>query len=614
MHASRSRTSLSFAPILPPALRKWAELIEPALHRLLIPDRIVHALESVRQSSVAVEFARRLLDFLDIRLDVQEADLLRVPANGPIVAVANHPFGIVEGLVLLALLGRVRPDSKILANSLLGAIAELRASLILVNPFETREAHRQNLAPLREACRWLSGGGLLAVFPGGEVASLNWMEHSVTDPHWKTTAARLASRAHCPVLPVFFMGANSVPFQLAGALHPALRTLSLVHEFQKLSGKTVRVRIGNPIPPSVLARYRDAKHATAYLRSRTFFLANRSGPTSVPPPSHLTTRVRAVALPAAKRLLSEEVAALPADCELAVNKDFAVYLTAARAIPRLLDEIGRCREVAFCEAGEGTGCDTDLDRFDRYYQHLFLWSKTDSRVAGAYRLAVTTDVLPQFGSTGLYTSTLFRFHRQFFERIGPAVELGRSFVMPEYQKNYSSLLLLWKGIVRAVQRRPEAPVLFGAVSISNRYQAASRGLMVNYLSVRASHELARFVQPRRPFRHPAMRDGQIRRFATVAADIEDVSLSIADIEDDAKGVPVLLRQYLKAGGRLLGFNLDPSFSDVLDALIVADLRTAPVALLERCMGYVEARAFMGVGGAGGSACVPEIICSPAVSE
>lgn len=171
--------------------------------------------------------------------------------------------------------------------------------------------------------------------------------------------------------------------------------------------------------------------------------------------------------PGDEPLLAEEVAALPAECKLAANGAFALYLAPAAAIPRLLKEIGRCREVSFWAVGEGTGHATDLDRFDSYYQHLFVWSKIDSRLAGAYRLAVTTDVLSKFGIGGLFTSTLFRFHARFFERIGPAVELGRSFVVPEYQKNYVPLLLLW-GITRVVQRRPKAPVLFGAVSISNR--------------------------------------------------------------------------------------------------------------------------------------------------
>ena len=268
-----------------------------------------------------------------------------------------------------------------------------------------------------------------------------------------------------------------------------------------------------------------------------------------------------------------------------------MYLAHSRQIPSLLREIGRCRELAFRNAGEGTEQHLDLDRFDEHYEHLFLWHKADRRLAGAYRLVVTSDVLPRFGVGGLYTSTLFRFHPDFFRRMGPALELGRSFVMPEYQKNYAALLLLWKGITKAVQRRPEAPVLFGAVSISREYSSASRSLITAYLSDRATHELARMVVPRRKFRERAMRNSQVRRLATISADIDDISLSIADIEDDGKGIPVLIRQYLKAGGRVLGFSVDPDFSNTLDALMLADLRSAPQALLERYMGRSEAQRF-----------------------
>jgi putative hemolysin len=429
------------------------------------------------------------------------------------------------------------------------------------------------------------------VFPAGEVAHLDWKEHSVTDPQWKTSAARLALHARCVVVPAFFEGANSISFQLAGILHPGLRTMALAREFGRMRGRSVRLRIGSPIRHAMLAGYRNAEEATAYMRSRTFFLSNRSEPAPAPFSPFASPRVRTIAPPGAERLLSGEVAALPAECELAGDRNYSVYLAPASRIPRMLAEIGRCREVAFRKVGEGTGKHADLDRFDEHYQHLFLWNKTDSRLAGAYRLAATSDVLPRFGSPGLYSSTLFRFHPHFFERIGPAVELGRSFVVPEYQKNYAALLLLWKGITRAVGRRPEAPVLFGAVSISPEYRAASRSLMTAYLSDRAAHELTRLVTARREFRDRTPRNQQIKRLAAVAADIEDLSLSIADIEDDGKGVPVLIRQYLKAGGRVLGFSVDPNFSDTLDALILVDLRRAPLALLERCMGRMEAQAF-----------------------
>ena len=589
MQASPPRLPFSLAPILPAALRGLAEPLQPALHRLLIPDEVMEGLETARRSGAGGAFVQSLLYNLDISFAVAEGDIARIPASGPAIVVANHPYGIVEGLILAALLDRVRPDSKILANSMLGAITEMRDRMILVNPFETPDAHAGNLAPVREVFKWLSRGGLLAVFPAGEVAHLHWKQHSVTDPPWKTAAARFALRARCPVIPMFFEGANSVPFQLMGTIHPGLRTASLPREFHKMRGKTVRLRIGNAIPYSVLAGYQDAEMATAYLRSRTFFLSNR---TALAPPAQPKPHVEPISLADSPSGVSVEVAALPPECELTGNSDFTVYLSNAAAIPRTLQEIGRCREVAFRDAGEGTGEDMDLDRFDGDYLHMFLWHKTGRRVAGAYRLVFTADVLPRSGVSGLYTSTLFKFDPQFFHRIGPALELGRSFIMPSYQKSYAPLLLLWKGITAVVQRRPETPVLFGAVSISREYQAASRVLLATYLSGHASHELARFVQPRKRFWHPAMFDGSIRRFAAMAADIEHVSLSIADIEHDAKGVPVLLRQYLKAGGRVLGFNVDRRFSEVLDALVVTDLRRAPLPLLERCMGRAEARAFL----------------------
>jgi putative hemolysin len=583
------QTSFPIPPVLPPPLNAWADPLIPAIRKLFVPGDVIASLEQARKSGTGARFAQGLLDCLEARFTLSESDLARIPSRGAAVVVANHPYGILDGLILMVMLARVRSDVKILANSWLRWIDEMQEQLILVNPFETAAANLENRGSLRRALSLLSGGGLLATFPAGEVAHLDWREHSVTDPAWKTTATRLALRARCPVVPVFFEGANSVPFQVAGLLHPSLRTMGLAREFAKMRGKTVRLRIGSPVAHNTLAAYRDAGQATNYLRHRTFFLANRTDSTAASLAS--TPVIRTGEPPARDQLLSEEVASLPADCELTGDKSFSVYLAHSRQIPALLQEIGRCRELAFSKVGEGSGQRLDLDRFDGYYQHLFLWNKQDRRLAGAYRLAVTSDVIPRFGAAGLYTSTLFRFHDGFFQKIGPALELGRSFVMPEYQKNYAALLLLWKGITRAVLRRPEAPVLFGAVSISQDYSAVSRSLITAYLSGKAAHELACMVAPRRKFRSRAMRNSQVQRLATLIGDIDGISLSIADIEEDGKGLPVLIRQYLKAGGRVLGFSVDPEFSNTLDALMIADLRSTPRALLERCMGREEAQVF-----------------------
>jgi putative hemolysin len=412
-------------------------------------------------SQTGAAFARCVLDELRITFAVDASDLDRIPRCGRAVIVANHPFGIAEGLILMALLDPIRKDFKIIANSLLSGISAISGNTVLVNPFETAGAVRQNQRPLRDCLRSLAGGGLLAMFPAGEVAHLRWEERSVTDPPWKTAAARLALRAEAPVVPVFFEGGNGLFFNLAGALHPGLRTLSLPREFGKMRHRPVHVRIGSAVPCSMLDTCGDAARATEYLRSRTFVLSNRPKPSAPYPHANLTlTGCGSIDLPA-NRSLSEEVTALPACCELAGNTEFSVFLAGASRIPRLLLEIGRQREAAFRQVGEGTGKRADLDRFDEHYQHLFLWSRTDGRLAGAYRLALTTDVLRQHGIGGLYTSTLFRYKPRFFDRLGPAVELGRSFICTEYQKSYAPLLLLWKGITRFVLRHPEAASLSG---------------------------------------------------------------------------------------------------------------------------------------------------------
>jgi putative hemolysin len=566
----------------------------PALENLLVPREVIDGFDKARHSGSGAQFAAGLLESLAIRFNVDDRDLSRIPQRGAAVLVANHPYGILEGLILTIVLHRLRPDFKILANSWLRPIQELRDQLILVNPFETRAASVENRAPLRTALRWLAGGGMLAAFPAGEVAHVDWKEQSVTDPPWKSSAARLALHKGCAVVPAFFEGANSVPFQIAGMLHPGFRTVALAREFARLSGRTIRLHIGSPIPHATLERYRDAEAATAYLRHRTFFLASRVGQAPWPARDALVApgRNQTTAPAADQTCIDDEVAALPAECELASDRSFSVYLADSRQIPALLREIGRCREVAFRNVGEGTGKQVDLDRFDEYYRHLFLWHKADRRLAGAYRLAVTTDVLPRHGIAGLYTSTLFRFEPAFFQRMGPAMELGRSFIVQEYQKNYAALLLLWKGITRLVLRRPEAPVLFGAVSISRQYSPASRSLLASWLSERAGHELSLLVTPRARFRGRLPRHSPVERLAAAACDIEDLSLSIADIEADGKGVPVLIRQYLRTGGRVLAFNVDAKFSNALDALMLADLRLAPPALLERCMGRPEAQSFL----------------------
>lgn len=543
-----------------------------------------------------------LLAEMKVKLDVQPADLERIPSKGPLVAVANHPFGVLDGAALAVLLSRVRPDVRILTNSLLEGIPELHEHCIFVDPFRTPSSADKNLKPLKQAMEWLRQGGALAVFPAGEVSQWNVREAQVTDPAWNTVAARLVRKTGASALPVYFCGRNSVAFQLLGLINPKLRTLFLLQEFLQQREKDVQIRIGGAIPAELIANLDSDEEATEYLRLRTYLLSYRGRKTISFPTKMLAALPRKaqeeIAPEVPSSFVINDIAALPAERLLVENADFAVYAARSSELPHALEELGRLREITFRAAGEGTGRSTDLDHFDAYYWHLLLWNKEKQELAGAYRAGNTDEIIRAHGIKGLYTNTVFRYDEQLFLKIGSALELGRSFVRLEYQRQYAPLLLLWKGIARFVAAHPETPVLFGAVSISNEYSSLSREMIVRYFEQREDgREFADLIHARTPFRAPRLRRWDCGAICGALRDLDELAEPVSDVEADGKGLPILLKQYAKVGGRLVGFNLDRKFSDVVDGLVIVDLRQTDPAVLERYMGkqgYAGFRHFHGI--------------------
>ncbi len=558
------------------------------VQNFLLPAELDRAWIAAAGGSGPEVFAR-FLSSLGVKYECGEEDLASIPQTGPAVLVANHPFGLVEGAIFGALLAKVRPDFRFLANSLLADIPALRDFVISVDVFGN--AAKSNWRSLRASIDWLQRGGVLVTFPAGEVSSLQFPQLAIADPAWNENITRLIQISGAAAVPAYFHGANGPGFHLAGMIHPRLRTALLPRELLNKRGRTIRVSIGRPVGPERVAELADHGEAIEYLRNRTHVLQARGAEKSwriellriEPRRAHIAGAVD-------PRAMRAEMEGLDADQKLIESGDYTVCAAGAGQIPNILREIGRLREISFREVGEGTGRSLDLDRFDAHYQHLWIWNAQTDEVVGAYRMQGTDAVRSKHD---LYTSTLFRFRPGLLERFHPALELGRSFVRPEYQRSYTALLLLWKGIGRYVARHPRYRVLFGPVSISRAYNRASRELIVSFLGARcANTDLAALVEPKRRFRSRRLATCDIPLLGSLIADVDELSDVVSDLEPDGKGVPVLVRQYLKVGGRILAFNVDADFSDVVDGLVVVDLAKMDRPLLEKYLGKDGAERFL----------------------
>jgi putative hemolysin len=569
--------------------------IERMVERVLAIGELAGLYAALRAKSDETPIAGRLLKHLEITERVSRKDLERIPRLGPTLLVVNHPFGILEGAVLLTVLLRIRSDVKILANGILETIPEIRNLLIPVDPLGDAGA-TLNHTGMRKAIEFLSGGGLLVIFPAGEVSHFQWRQRSITDPKWNPAIARMLAIASrqtkdISVVPVYVEGSNSLLFQAAGLVHRRLRTIMLARELLNKRRANVEVRIGSPVAAGKLLAIPSDDERTEYLRWRTYLLAARHEykPRTALPfvrAGARLTDLHPIAPPGDAAAMALEVARLPACRLLATSGGLSAYLASAQEIPAVLGEIGRLRELTFRTAGEGTGKSIDLDTFDSHYLHLFVWNESKGEIVGAYRLAGTDAVRSKFGTRGLYTGTLFKYGDEFLDRMGPALELGRSFVRIEHQKGFAPLLLLWKGIGKFVAQNPQYKILFGPVSISNQYQSTSRRLMVSFLERYLSlKEWAGLISSRNPFRS---REVHRRALPDALMDLDDLSAAVSDLEPGQTGLPVLLRQYLKLGGKLLGFNVDPQFANTLDGLIVVDLTKTEPKLLDRYLGKCPA--------------------------
>ena len=552
---------------------------------------VVH--ENIPLGLDAHSFARSALDGLGVSVSAESGTLQHIPVSGPCIVVANHPHGGLDGLAMVNVLLRRRPDVRIMANHLLRNFIELRETFIGVDPFGGAHAARYNVRAVREALSWLRAGGLLMLFPGGEVSSFNPARGAINDPPWDSGIGWVVEKSNAPVVPVFIEGRNSLLFQLAGLLHPRLRTVLLLREMLNHRGTMLKVRCGRLVDAEMLALLGTREKLAPFLETATYLLKTRDQfrrPWRLGRSGSRRSAKQAIAEAVDSERLRSEIAALPPTQRLVCGGGLEAWFARADQIPWSMQEIGRLRELSFRQVGEGTGKSVDIDLHDSYYVQLFVWNPAQAAIVGGYRLGEADRIIDRYGSRAMYVNTLFRFERALENELGMVLDVGRSFVRPEYQRDYSSLMLLWKGIGAFIARHPHYRILLGPVSISNDYHPVSQQLIVRFLQQNSMEpDRASMVKARHPFR------SRVQTSRLVDLDVSDlriISTLLNLVEDDDIGIPVLLRQYLKLNGRILGFNVDPDFNNSIDCLLWLDLTKTDSALLQKYMGAAEAAAFL----------------------
>ena len=532
------------------------------------------------------QFLTALLYHFKINYHLSPEELKRIPKEGPVVLVSNHPLGGIDGILLMHFLLQVRPDVKLMANFLLERATPLKKWIIAVNPFDAKQSEKSSVGGFRQVLRHLQNNRLFAVFPAGEVAA-KLKKQVPIDPEWNEATMRLIQRAKVPVVPIYFHARNSPLFYRLAKINGLLRTARLPAELLTQKFRTIDVRVGKAISIKDQSNHESVSAYSEFLRKKVYMLSNsfERKPILNRVPQPLRRRSKKV-LPIAPEVplssLENEINFLKeAKKSLLVSKDYELFLTPSSLIPNMLTEIGRQREIAFRAVGEGTNKSLDLDHFDADYLHLFLWDHSVKRLVGAYRLGLGKELMGTHGLSGFYLAELFKFESEIHPMLSNTIELGRAFVAKEYQQRPMPLFLLWKGIIHATLRHPDHTFLMGSVSISNQFSKFTKSLMIEFMR---SHYydpfLAQYITPKKEFKVKLNDADKEFVFDETSADLNKFDKLIDEVEPGNLRLPVLIKKYIKQNARVVSFNVDPLFNNAIDGLMYIKVKDIPASTMQ----------------------------------
>ncbi len=541
-----------------------------------------------------VAFLNALLDDFEIKFEIPVEDLKRLPKDGAYITISNHPLGGIDGILLLKLMLEKEPNFKIIANFLLHRIEPMKPYIMPVNPFENHKDAKSSVIGLKETLRHLADGKPLGMFPAGEVSTYKDGK-IVVDKPWEEGAIKLIKKANVPVVPIYFHAKNSKLFYFLSKLNDTFRTAKLPSELLSQKNRVIKVRIGKPISVNEQNEFTTTETYGEFLRKKTYMLSNAfENDHSFLKNTNLSLNSpkapKQIVLPANHEQILEEIAyCKDNDCRLLQSKNYEVFFITADKIPNILHEIGRLREITFRAIGEGTNESIDLDKYDQYYHHMFLWDNETQLIAGAYRMGLGSQIYPKYGIEGFYLHELFRFEPELFDMMSKSIEMGRAFICKEFQQKPMPLFLLWKGIVHTTLRFPEHKYLLGGVSISNQFSDFSKSLMIEFMK---SHYydpyFAQYIHPKKEFKVKLKDADKDFVFNETEADLNKFDKIIDEIEPGNLRLPVLIKKYIKQNARVVAFNVDPLFNNAVDGLMYIRIADIPDSTVKPVMEEFQA--------------------------
>jgi putative hemolysin len=539
------------------------------------------------------DYADAIEKHYELDYEIPEEDFKRLPKEGPYITISNHPLGGIDGILLFKLMVRNRPDYKIMANFLLQRMVPLEPYIIPVNPFEDRKDVKSSISGFKNALSHLRDGHPLGIFPAGEV-STHKDGKLIVDRPWEEAALKLIRKAKVPVVPIYFHARNSKLFYRLAKMSGVFRTAKIPSEVYSQRNRPIKIRIGQPISVKAQQEQETLEEFTDLLRKKTYILANAyvkerlfdQIPSSIKlpkSPKKIASAVRTEVIEGEIEKLTEK------DRRLLQSKNYEVFLAPANEMPFTLKEIGRQREVTFREIGEGTNNSTDIDRFDEYYHHMFLWDNEAKVIAGAYRMGLGSEIFPKYGIDGFYLQDLFRFEPELFSMMSQSIEMGRAYIIKEYQQKPMPLFLLWKGIVHTTLRHPEHKYLIGGVSISNQFSNFSKSLMIEFMK---SHYwdpyVAQYIRPKKEFKVKLNDADKEFIFDETQADLNKFDKLIDEVEPGNLRLPVLIKKYIKQNAKVIAFNVDPLFNNSVDGLMYIKIADLPESTVKPVMEEFQA--------------------------